>query len=291
MKQLTNPAEIKSLMERYGFRFSKAMGQNFIINPSVCPQIAEMGGAGRGVAALEIGPGLGVLTAELAKRCDKVVGIELDKRLIPILGETLSGFGNVEIINGDIMQTDIKGLIASRLGGMEMIICANLPYYITSPVIMKLLEEKIKARSITVMVQKETAQRLCAALPSRNAGAITMSVNYYAEPKILFYVSKGSFMPAPEVDSAVIRLDIRESPAIQVSDEVVFFKVIKAAFSQRRKTILNALAAGLSADKAKISEILIKTGISPLSRAEQLTPGDFAQIADAYIILNTNKKH
>lgn len=278
MDKLTNINVIRGLMENHGFRFSKAMGQNFLINPTVCPRMAEMGGASKEIGALEIGPGIGTLTIELAKTCRKVVSVELDIRLMPILSETLSGCDNVSVINADIMETNLHNLISEHFAGMEVIVCANLPYYITSPVITRLLEEKLPIKSITVMVQKEAAQRLCAAMPSRQAGAVTAAVRYYADPEILFDVSPGSFMPSPEVRSSVIRLDVRQKPAVTVPDEEAFFKVIKAAFSQRRKTVLNSLSSGLGLNKSTVSAMLEAAGINPSLRAEQLSLEDFARI-------------
>ena len=281
METLTNVNVIRGIMEKSGFKFSKAMGQNFLVNPSVCPRIAEMGGSGPDVGALEVGPGIGVLTAELAKRCRKVVSVELDTRLLPILDETLAEFDNVKIINGDIMEVDLHKLIAENFAGMDVIVCANLPYYITSPVIMKLLEEKLPIKSITVMVQKEAAQRICAPLPSRQAGAITAAVNYYTQPNLLFNVSPGSFMPPPEVQSSVIRLDIREETAVDAKDEAYFFKIVKAAFSQRRKTLLNTLSSGLGMEKAKTAAMLEAANVNAGLRAEQLAMEDFARLAKA----------
>ena len=208
MPTLTDPAVIKELLQRHGFSFSKALGQNFIINPSVCPRMAELGGVAPGVGVLEIGPGFGVLTAELCRRAEKVVAVELDDRLPPILAETLAEFHNVTIVPGDVMELDLSALIAEHFAGMPVVVCANLPYYITSPVIMRLLEQPLPIRSLTVMVQKEAAQRITAAPGTRECGAISAAVWYYSTPKLLFSVSRGSFLPAPAVDSAVIRLDI-----------------------------------------------------------------------------------
>lgn len=277
-EQLTSISVIRDLMERHGFRFSKALGQNFIVNPGICPKIAEQGGAGPEVGALEIGPGIGVLTKELAKRCKKVVAVELDKRLPPILAETLAGFDNVSVVEGDVMALDLHSLIQEHFCGMDVIVCANLPYYITSPVLMRLLEERLPLRSITVMVQKEAAQRLCAPMPSRQAGAITAAVAFYTKPSMLFSVSPGSFMPPPQVESAVIRLDVLERPPVEVEDQALFFRIIKAAFSQRRKTLLNCLAAGFSMEKANIRALLEQADIPSTSRAEQLSMEQFATL-------------
>ena len=281
MDRLSDIGTIKSILSRHGFSFSKALGQNFLVNPNVCPEMARLSGAGEGVGVIEVGPGIGVLTAELAKLADKVVSIELDKRLLPVLDETLAGFDNVTIVNGDVMEVDLRRLIEEEFEGLDVVVCANLPYYITSPVIMKLLEERLPIRSITVMVQKEAAQRITAPLGTRAAGAVTASVSYYAEAKTLFKVSAGSFMPPPKVDSAVIRLDIRPQPPVSVSDEALMFSVIRASFAQRRKTILNSLSNSLHLGKGDVSAALEKAGVSPTARAEQLTLGEFAAVANA----------
>lgn len=279
MNKLSDIGTIKDILKRHGFTFSKALGQNFLINPSVCPRMAELSGAGEGVGVIEVGPGIGVLTNELCKLADKVVAIELDKRLLPVLDETLAEYGNVKVINADVLELDLNKLIADEFPGMEVVICANLPYYITSPVIMKLLEDRLPVTAITVMVQKEAAQRICAPVGSRESGAVTVSVNYYAEPSLQFYVSAGSFMPAPKVDSAVIRLDIRENPPVEV-DEKMFFSVVKAAFSQRRKVISNSLSSGLKMSKDEINGILERAQVPANARAEKLSLEDFAKIAN-----------
>ena len=271
MKNLSDINTIKEIMTRHGFNFSKSLGQNFIINPHICPRIAEEGGAGEGVCALEIGAGVGVLTAELAKRADKVVSIELDERLIPVLGETLEDFDNVTVINEDVLKADLQSIVKYNFGDNPFVVCANLPYYITSPIIMLLLESKLPCRSITVMVQKEAADRLCADVGSRNAGAVSVAVDYYAEAQKLFDVSRGSFMPSPNVDSAVIRLDIREKPPVEVEDEKFFFRMVKACFAQRRKTASNSISAGLGIPKDKVISAITDAGFDPNVRAEKLT--------------------
>ena len=271
MKNLSDINTIKEIMTRHGFNFSKSLGQNFIINPHICPRIAEEGGAGEGVCALEIGAGVGVLTAELAKRADKVVSIELDERLIPVLGETLEDFDNVTVINEDVLKADLQSIVKYNFGDKPFVVCANLPYYITSPIIMLLLESKLPCRSITVMVQKEAADRLCADVGSRNAGAVSVAVDYYAEAQKLFDVSRGSFMPSPNVDSAVIRLDIREKPPVEVEDEKFFFRMVKACFAQRRKTASNSISAGLGIPKDKVISAITDAGFDPNVRAEKLT--------------------
>ena len=278
MRGLSDIGTIKDILHRHGFTFSKALGQNFLINPSVCPRMAELSGAGEGVGVIEIGPGIGVLTNELCQLADKVVAVELDKRLIPVLGETLAEYDNVKVINADVLELDLNKLIEDEFSGMEVVICANLPYYITSPVIMKLLEDKLPITAITVMVQKEAAQRICAPVGSRESGAVTVSVNYYAEPSLQFHVSAGSFMPAPKVDSAVIRLDVRKEPPV-ITDDEKFFRVVKAAFSQRRKVISNSLSSGLKMSKDEINEVLAAANVPSNARAEKLSLDDFAAIA------------
>lgn len=280
MNRLSDIGTIKDILNRHGFTFSKSLGQNFLINPSVCPRMAELSGAGEGVGVIEIGPGIGVLTNELCKLADKVVAIELDKRLLPVLEETLGEFDNLKVINADVLEIDLHKLIEEEFSGMEVVVCANLPYYITSPVIMKLLEDKLPISAITVMVQREAAQRICAEVGSRQSGSVTVSVNYYAKPEMLFSVSAGSFMPAPKVDSAVIRLNVLDEPPVMVKDEKKFFLVVKASFSQRRKVISNSLSSGLSLDKSKTADILEKSGVPLNARAEKLSLQNFADIAN-----------
>ena len=279
MKRLSDIGTIKEILSKHGFTFSKSLGQNFLINPSVCPRMAEYSGAGEGVGVIEIGPGIGVLTNELCQLADKVVAIELDKRLLPVLDETLAEYDNIKVINADVLELDINKLIEEEFSGMEVVVCANLPYYITSPVIMKLLEDRLPISAITVMVQKEAAQRICAEVGSRLSGAVTVSVNYYAKPELLFGVSAGSFMPAPKVDSAVIRLNTLKEPPVE-ADEKKFFAVVKAAFSQRRKVISNSLSSGLGMSKDAVISALQNAGVNPSARAEKLSLQDFAEIAN-----------
>lgn len=279
MKRLSDIGTIKDILSRHGFTFSKALGQNFLINPSVCPRMASCSGAGKGVGVIEVGPGIGVLTNELCQLADKVVAVELDKRLLPVLDETLAEYDNVKVVNADVLELDLNQLIKDEFDGLEVVVCANLPYYITSPVIMKLLEDRLPISAVTVMVQKEAAQRICAEVGSRMSGAVTVSVNYYAKPQMLFGVSAGSFMPAPKVDSAVIRLDILKEPPVQ-ADEGLFFAVVRAAFSQRRKVISNSLSAGLGKSKEEILAVLEAANVPPTARAEKLSLENFAAIAN-----------
>lgn len=281
--ELTDLATIRTLCEKYDFALSKGFGQNFIVNPGVPPKIVDAAGIDRSFGVLEIGPGIGVLTKEIAKRAGKVVAIEVDKRLPPVLEETLAGFDNVKIILQDVLKADLPALMAEEFAGMPVAVCANLPYYITSPILMRLLEEKLPIQNITVMVQKEAAQRLCAAPGTREAGAISYAVAYYAQPKLLFTVQPGSFYPAPSVTSAVIRLDVRPQPLVQLppEQEKAFFALIRAAFSQRRKTAANAIANGLSLPKAKVLAALEAAGLDQRARPEQLTLEQYAALQRA----------
>ena len=280
MANLSDISVIKDILSRNGFTFSKALGQNFLVNPSVCPRMAEMCGADEETGVLEVGPGIGVLTKELALRAKKVVSIEIDERLPKVLSETLSEFDNVKIINDDVMKLDLHKLIEEEFPGMRVVVCANLPYYITSPVIMKLLESKLPVDAITVMIQKEVADRLCAEAGTRNAGAITVSVNYFASAQKLFDGSRGSFMPAPNVDSAVIRLDIKSQPDVYVSDEKKFFAMVKAAFGMRRKTALNAISAGMGIAKNEVAKAIEKSGLDINIRAEKMTMEELAALCE-----------
>ena len=278
MPNLTDVGYIRSVLSRHGFHFSKSLGQNFLINPSVCPRMAEACGASKDSGALEIGPGFGVLTHELALRAGKVVALELDPRLPAVLAETLAEHDNVEIVQGDVLKTDLHALLRDRFGETPVAVCANLPYYITSPVIMYLLESRLPLTNITVMVQKEAAQRLCAAPGTRECGAVTLAVQYYADVKRLFDVPRGSFMPAPKVDSSVIRLTPHAETALSGDAEKRLFALIRAAFGQRRKTLGNALqSAGFP--REQITAALAAVGIPATARAEELTLPQFEALA------------
>lgn len=277
MHELTDMEYLTKLFARHGFHLKKGLGQNFITDPSVCPAIAEQAEIdGEGV--LEIGPGAGVLTRELAKRAKKVVALEVDRRLKPLLGETLNGFDNASVRFDDAMTCDLKALIREEFGDMPVSVCANLPYYITSPLILRLLEEELPIRAITVMVQKEAAIRLCAEMGSRDCGPVTAAVRYYADPEILFSVGRNSFLPPPKVDSAVIRLTLRKPPFPR-EDKEAFFRVVKAAFALRRKTLSNSLSAALGMEKEQVMSLLNAAGISPTARAETLSMEQLAALA------------
>lgn len=278
--RLSDPAYIRDVLSRHGFRFSKALGQNFLINPGVCPRMAAECGADKDTGVVEIGPGLGVLTWELSQTAKKVAAIELDRRLFPVLEETLSDCRNVELVEGDVLKLDLGRLIEERFGGEEVCVCANLPYYITSPVIMRLLESGLPIKSVTVMVQKEAAQRICAAPGSRECGAVSVSVWYHAQPRLLFQVGRGSFLPPPKVDSAVLRLDLRKAPPVEVADERLFFEVARSAFAQRRKTAANSISSAGRFSKEQVERALEAAGAPRDARAERLTLEQLAALAN-----------
>lgn len=279
-KPLTNLSYIKELSERYGFTFEKKFGQNFIVNPSVCPRICQHAEVDENTGVIEIGVGVGVLTSELAKNAKKVVAIEIDTTLKPLLEETLADFDNIKIIFDDVLNVDLNRLIAEEFGDMRVVVCANLPYYITSPIIMKLLEDRLPVDNITVMVQKEAAQRLCAAEKSREIGAISLAVQYYSVPKVCFNVSPGSFYPPPKVTSSVIRLDVKGENDIKPADERNMFRLIRAAFTQRRKTFVNSVSSTLGMPKADIEAALAEIGENPMVRPEKLSLAQFSRLSD-----------
>ncbi|MBQ2391924.1 MAG: 16S rRNA (adenine(1518)-N(6)/adenine(1519)-N(6))-dimethyltransferase RsmA [Clostridia bacterium] len=279
MNALTDIKYVKTLLGEAGFTFSKQLGQNFLVNPSVCPKMADMCGC-EGIGVIEIGTGVGVLTTELAKRAKRVVAIELDERLRPVLDVTLKDYDNVTVIFGDVLKIDLEKVLSDYFDGMEVCVCANLPYYITSPIVMSLLESKLPFKAITVMVQKEAAQRLCADMGTRKCGAVTAAVSYYAKAEKLFSVERGSFIPSPNVDSAVIRLTVHRNPPVAANDEKMLFSVIRAAFSQRRKTLPNSIASGTPFTKEQIASALERCSIKPTARAEELTLSQFADISN-----------
>lgn len=280
MENLANMETIKDLLERHGFRLDKSLGQNFIVNPELCPRIAEAGVPGPEYGILEIGPGIGTLTAELAKRAKKVVAVEIDPTLIPVLEETLAESGNVEILNADFLKLDLPMLIREKFGGMPFAVCANLPYYITTPVLMRILEPGVGAHSVTVMVQKEAADRFLARPGTRESEAGTVLLHYFCEPEVLFGVPKEWFFPQPKCGSVVLKCTVHERPPVTPKDERRFISVVKAAFLQRRKTLVNSLSAGLGIEKGRVAAAVSGCGLSPNARAEELTLRDFAALAD-----------
>ena len=274
--------QIKRLLGRHGFRFSKSMGQNFLIDPTVPQEIAAVSGAGVGVGVLEIGPGIGALTEQLAQRAERVTAIELDGRLLPILEETLKEYDNVSVVNGDVLKLDLPSLAAERFAGLTPVVCANLPYNITTPVLSALLEAKC-FRSITVMIQREVARRICAAPRTSDYGAFSLFCQYHASCELLFEVPPESFLPAPKVTSAVVQLRPTEVPPVPVENEALFFRAVRASFAMRRKTLLNGLANGFSGQltKGELSALIQSCGFPLNVRGEQLGLAEFARLAEA----------
>lgn len=271
------------------FKKKKQYGQNFLTNSAIPKRIAAESGIEKDDGVIEIGPGLGILTKELSANASKVVAIEIDRELIEILPQKLAGCDNVSIINEDVLKVDLKALLDTEFKGKEVCVCANLPYYITTDIVMKLLEGEYGFKTITVMVQKEVAERFCAKAGEAGYGAITASIGYYASVKRLFTVKAGSFDPKPKVDSAVIKFDVYKEHPVTPIDKKLFFDVIRSAFAQRRKTLLNSLfsAFGNYLDKHKIAEIIQQCGLSDTVRGEELNIQDFCRIAD---LININKK-
>ncbi len=278
---LCNLSVIKELMSEAGITFRKEFGQNFLINRFVPMEIADSCCDEPESLILEIGPGIGTLTQELAERYRRVLAVEIDKGLIPVLEKTLQDFDNVTVINDDIMKVNLPELIEKYSGGLPVAVCANLPYYITTPILMLLLESGIKFTSITVMIQNEVAARLSAKPGSSDYGAITAILGYYGETRKLFKVSSGSFVPAPKVDSAVVRIDLFNTPKYQPKNEKLFRDLIKAAFEMRRKTLQNAISAKLPRfSKEKIAEAIREIGHSETVRGERLSTEDFVRLSD-----------
>ena len=280
---------LKKFLEKEGFNTKKSLGQNFLVDGSVCPAMAAAACDGD-TGALEIGPGAGVLTRELSDAAKRVVAIELDERLKPVLAKSLADKDNVEVIFGDAMKLDLNGLIAERFADCKRVcVCANLPYYITSPIIMGLLESRLPIDNITVMVQKEAGTRLCAEMGTRDVGAVTAAVRYYSEPKLLFNVSRGSFIPSPNVDSCVIKLDIHNDGRYKAQDEEFFFRTVRGAFSQRRKNLLNSLSSSMGMEKALITKAVENAGIPANARPEQLSMEEFLRLAEELNLMRNSE--
>ena len=281
MLDVCNPQIMRGLLAEFGFHFSKSKGQNFLTQRWVPERIVRESGIDETCGAVEIGPGFGPLTQELCLRAGKVVALELDTALRPVLEKTVGEFDNLEVLFTDALKADLSKLVAERFAGLTPVACANLPYYITSPVLTKLLESRCFA-SVTVMVQKEVALRICAKAGSADYSAFTVLCNYYAAPKLLFDVPPSCFMPQPKVTSAVVCLKTRTQPPAQIDDEALFFRTVRAAFAMRRKTLLNCLSAGFpQKSKAELTEILQSVGISPNARGETLDIPAFAALSNA----------
>lgn len=284
---LTDYNEIRALLARHKFRFSKSMGQNFLTAAWVPEEIAASAGLDEHTGVLEVGPGVGCLTKELSERAGKVVSVELDKALKPVLAETLTDCGNVEIVFGDVLKQDLPALVEERMPGLRHVVCANLPYNVTSPLLTAFLEAKC-FETVTVMIQREVARRICAGPGSADYGAFGIFVQWHAAPELLFDVPPSCFVPQPKVTSSVIRLTRREKPPAEVMDEALFFRVVRAAFNQRRKTLVNALSSQLPGlEKGQIEEILVSLGFDPRVRGEVLDIAGFASISDKITEIET----
>ncbi len=286
MIDLTNHQVLRDLLFRYDFHFSKKLGQNFLINPTVCPRIAREGIPDEQYNVLEIGPGIGTLTQQLAQRAHHVTAIEIDKRLIPILTETVGEFSNLHICQGDILKINISEFFQKEFGDSPVAVCANLPYYITTPILMRLLESDANITCITVMVQREVAQKITATIGTRAAGAITVAVQYYGTAKILFPVNRNSFYPAPNVDSAVIQIQPQKQYRTIINNKDLFFKIVHGGFNQRRKTLINALAGTCGFSKTIVYNALNNLNISPQARIENLTMEQLIALSNTLNIQN-----
>lgn len=282
MKEISITESTRDLIKKHDFKIAKKFGQNFLVDEGVLRKIIECSNLTKEDCVLEIGPGMGVMTQVLCEKAGAVLAVEIDRALIPILKVTLFGHENVKVINDDVLRLDLNKVLQESFGDTPVKVVANLPYYITTPIIMKLLEEKVNFKSITVMVQKEVGDRLCAAPGGKDYGAVTVAVQYRCVPNKILVVPPDSFIPQPEVDSMVIRLDAREKPPVTVADEKMYFRVVKASFGQRRKTLLNALSSGnLGRSKEELRLILSKNGIDENRRGETLSLDEFAMIANA----------
>ncbi|MCA0985643.1 16S rRNA (adenine(1518)-N(6)/adenine(1519)-N(6))-dimethyltransferase RsmA [Halobacillus yeomjeoni] len=284
-KAVATPKRTKEILDTYGFSFKKSLGQNFLIDVNILKNIIDHAGIDSTTGAIEIGPGIGALTEQLAQNAGKVVAFEIDQRLLPILDETLGEYDNVQVINEDILKADVKEVIAEHFQSLEKVkVVANLPYYITTPILMQLLMNRLPIDSLTVMIQKEVADRMAAEPNNKSYGSLSIAVQYYTEARVAMNVPKTVFMPQPNVDSSVLHLQMRENPPVDVKNEEFFFEVVKAAFGQRRKTLMNNLARHFKGDmdKQDIRMKLESVDIEPSRRGESLTMEEFARLADAF---------
>lgn len=284
-KDIATPIRTQEILKKYGFSFKKSLGQNFIIDPNILRNIVSHANLTENSAAIEIGPGIGALTEHLARAAKKVVAFEIDQRLLPVLEDTLSPYDNVKIIHSDILKADVAGVIAQEIPDIEdIMVVANLPYYVTTPILMKLLNDRLPIRGYVVMMQKEVAERITAEPGTKSYGSLSIAIQYYVTAEIAMTVPKTVFMPQPNVDSAVIRLIKRDQPPVEVIDEDFLFEVSRMSFAQRRKTILNNLQSGLPNGKEKkdlIIAALEESGVDPKRRGETLSIVEFGKLADA----------
>lgn len=282
-KDIATPMRTKEVLEKYGFSFKKSLGQNFLIDTNILHNIVAEADLTKEKGAVEIGPGIGALTEQLGRAAGKVMAIEIDQRLLPILADTLSPYENIEVVHGDVLELDLKALLAEKMAGVEKIsVVANLPYYVTTPILMKLLEERLPLENIVVMIQKEVAERIAAKPGTKDYGSLSVAAQFYAETEVAMIVPASVFIPRPNVDSAVIRLKVRDRPPVEVDDQDMFFRVVRSSFAQRRKTLLNNLMNGLfrKEQKDEVIQMLADIQIDPTRRGETLSIEEFARLAN-----------
>ncbi|QKS69634.1 16S rRNA (adenine(1518)-N(6)/adenine(1519)-N(6))-dimethyltransferase RsmA [Paenalkalicoccus suaedae] len=285
MKDIATPTRTKEILEKYKFRFKKSLGQNFLIDPNILTNIVKAASLSPESGVIEIGPGIGALTEQSAKQAEKVLAFEIDQRLLPILKETMAPYPHVEVIHQDVLKADMNEQIAAHFKeGQDLAVVANLPYYVTTPILMKLLQEQVPVRVMVVMLQAEVADRIAAKPGSKAYGSLSIAAQYYADAETVFMVPKTVFMPQPNVDSAILRLTLRDKPPVDVVDEAFFFEIVQASFTQRRKTLLNNLSKKLEAtmSKQEVQAALQEIGIDPTRRAESLTMQEFAAISSVF---------
>lgn len=281
MDRISSPSRTKQIVDKYRFKFSKSLGQNFLIDQNILDKIVDGAEITKEDCVIEVGPGIGSLTQNIAERAKSVLAIEIDRNLIPILRDTLKEYSNIEVVNADVLKLDLNELIEDKLKGENVKVIANLPYYVTTPIIMKFLEGRVKVQSLTIMIQKEVAERMQAGPGTKDYGSLSIAVQYYCNPKILLKVPPTVFIPQPNVDSTVIKLDVLEEPKVYVEREDLFFSLIKDAFGKRRKTLLNALSSGdLKLDKDVVKKILDESNIDEVRRGETLTIEEYATLSN-----------
>ena len=285
-EDISTPRRTKEIIQRHGFSFKKSLGQNFLIDQNILDKIVAAAGLDSDKGALEIGPGIGALTEKLAREAGKVAAVEIDQRLLPILEEVLEPYPHIHVVHGDVLKLDLQALFAAEFGGMSGVsVVANLPYYVTTPILMRLLEEKLPLEHIVVMIQKEVAQRMAASPGGKDHGSLSIAVQYYSIPELICTVPHSVFIPQPNVESAVIRLTVREHPAVDVQDEGFFFDIVQASFAQRRKTISNNLKSRYFPEEGRerLDQLLTAAGIVPSRRAETLSLEEFAKLSDVLL--------
>ncbi|WP_407074391.1 16S rRNA (adenine(1518)-N(6)/adenine(1519)-N(6))-dimethyltransferase RsmA [Paenibacillus lacisoli] len=286
MDDIATPRRTKEIIQRHGFSFKKSLGQNFLIDQNILNKIVAAAGLDETKGALEIGPGIGALTEKLARTADRVTAVEIDQRLLPILQEVLEPYSKVHVRHGDVLKLDLQEIFREDFAGLDKVsVVANLPYYVTTPILMRLLEEKLPLENIVVMIQKEVAERMAASPGTKNYGSLSIAVQYYSMPELVCVVPHTVFIPQPNVESAVIRLQVRETPAVQVQDEQHFFEVVQASFAQRRKTISNNLKSRFftKENKDQLDPLLQQAGIEPSRRGETLSLEEFARLSDVLL--------